>query len=245
MYLSSIKPARPTVRNRVYMLLRDLALLGPEKTFRFYANKIRRRMHGSDNPGVDQSFDSRFGVDTSTSTMPEDLRIQGTTKKWGIDYVPTNEDLFRKMLQSVHTDFTKYIFVDLGSGKGAILLMASEYPFRKVVGVEYSKSLAAIANDNIRRYESPTQKCRDITCVCADASDFDLTAEPAVLYLYNPFQGKVMDRVIKNIESSLQYHPRDLWVIYHVPWEHRKFNRSRKLRTVESNWKFCIYRSEV
>jgi SAM-dependent methyltransferase len=227
------------------MLLRDLALLGPQKTFRFYANKIRKRMHGSDSPSVDQSLDSRFGVDTGTSTMPEDLRIQGATQKWGVHYSPTNEELFRHMLQFLRIDFTKYIFVDLGSGKGAILLMASEYPFRKVIGVEYSKSLAAIAIDNIRRYENPTLKCGDITCVCADASGFDFAAEPAVLYLFNPFQGKVMDRVIKNIENSLQHHPRDLWIIYHVPWEHRKFNRSRKLRTVESNLKFCIYRSVV
>ena len=238
-------PASPTIRNRVHMLLRDLTLLGSEKTFRLYANRIRNRVHGAHNPDIDQSFDNRFGVDTSISTMPEDLRIQGRTKKWGVHYSPTNENLFQQMLGSVHTDFTKYIFVDLGSGKGAILLMASEYPFRKAIGVEYSQSLAAIADDNIRRYQSRTQKCKDITCICADASAFDLAAEPAVLYLFNPFQGKVMDRVVKNIENSLQRHPRDLWIIYHVPWEHRKFNRSRKLRTVESNWKFCVYRSAV
>lgn len=147
------------------------------------------------------------------------------------------------MLQYVQADFRNYVFVDFGAGKGRALLMASEYPFKRIIGVEYSETLVAIGQKNVRAYDSQTQQCRDIRYLCADVSEVILPAEPIVLYLFNAFQGKVMDRVIKNIEDSLHHHPRDLWIVYFNPWEHRKFKRSPKVRTVESNWQFCIYRS--
>jgi len=88
----------------------------------------------------------------------------------------------------------------------------------------------------------------DVECICADATEFELPAEPIILYLYNPFQGKAMDRMIQNIERSLGQHQRDLWIIYVNPWEHRKFCRSSALQTASSNfdelnWEFCIYHS--
>jgi hypothetical protein len=192
---------------------------------------------------MDQNFDRRFGVDTTESSLPDDLRIRSASKKWGVHYWPTPENQFRNMLQCVQADLRGYVFVDMGAGKGLGLLMASEYPFKKIIGVEYSEALAAIAQKNIAAYDSQTQQCQDLTCLCADAIDFRLPPEPTVLYFYNPFQAKVMDRVIKNIERSLRDQPRDLWIIYYIPWEHRKFERSRELRVTESNWKFCIYQS--
>jgi hypothetical protein len=232
---------RPTIRNRFYILCRDVALLGTREAFRYYAGRLRRRMHKPDIPSTDHEVEPRFGVDTIQS-MPDDLRIRSTNKKWGVHYWPTPEHLFRNMLHFVQADLEDYVFVDMGAGEGLALLMASEYPFKRVIGVEYSEALAAIAQKNIAGYSSQTQRCRDLTCLCADASDFSFPPEPTVLYFYNPFQGKVMDRVIKNIELSLQRQPRNLWIVYYIPWEHRKFRRSRDLRIAESNWKFCVYR---
>lgn len=189
----------------------------------------------------DQSFDVRFGVDTSRATVPSDLRIVSDTAKWGVHYAPTETGLLERMMGHVQASVQDYTFIDLGSGKGSVLLRASEYPFRRIIGVEYSRSLVDIAKGNILRYRSPTQQCRHIECVCGDASDFVFPVEPTVLYLFNPFQGKVMDRVLKRLNQSLRQHSRDLWVIYLVPWEHRKFKRMGILQTIESNWRFCVY----
>jgi len=236
-------PKTPTIRNRFYILFRDFALLGATEAFRYYAARLGRRLHKPDTTPIEEDFDQRFGVDTSQSSVPDDLRIRSASNKWGIHYAPSPENLFRTMLNYVKAEFKTYVFIDMGAGKGLALLMASEYPFKRIIGVEYSETLVSIARNNIRVYERQTQRYRDVTCLYADASDFNLPAEPIVLYLFNPFQGKVMDRVIKNIEHSLHHQPRNLWIVYYVPWEHRKFKRSAKLRTVESNWRFCVYRS--
>ena len=56
-------------------------------------------------------------------------------------------------------DFRDFIFIDLGSGKGRALLMASDYPFRRIVGVELLPQLHRAAQDNLTKYRSETQQC--------------------------------------------------------------------------------------
>ncbi len=51
--------------------------------------------------------------------------------------------------QTMLQDFT---FIDLGSGKGRVLLMASEYPFQKIIGVEFMPELHRAAQKNIAGY---------------------------------------------------------------------------------------------
>jgi SAM-dependent methyltransferase len=170
------------------------------------------------------------------ATLPND--VLGVNVKWGVHYVPSRKEIFSKAIQSLPIRFEDYTFVDIGAGKGEVLLMATEYKFKRLLGVEYSKTLADIAIS------------RGVECVCMDATEFVLPAGPTVIYLYNPFQGKVMDKVIRNIEQSLQDAQRDLFIVYVNPWERRKFARSRYFKTIAENWdvlnwEFCIYRSIV
>jgi predicted RNA methylase len=140
-------------------------------------------------------------------------------------------------------------FVDLGAGKGEVLLLAAEYGFRRIVGVEYSEALAEAASANIR--DAKFLQCEDVSCIHSDAVDFVFPHDPTVLYLYNPFQGRVMDKVVKNIRRSLQTMLQDFWIVYVNPWEHRKFARGHHFQTVVENWStasssssaVCIYRS--
>src|SRR5712691_7133679 len=56
-------------------------------------------------------------------------------------YQPTEPVLFEEMLASIKIDFRNFTFIDLGSGKGRVLLLASDYPFRQIVGVELLPAL--------------------------------------------------------------------------------------------------------
>nr|AUN36754.1 hypothetical protein [uncultured bacterium] len=168
--------------------------------------------------------------------------MQGVSAKWGVPYERSSESIFRNAIGKLPLRFEDYTFIDLGAGKGFALCLAAEFPFKRVVGVEYSRALVAEAAENLRNYDVRARKCMDASCVLGDATDFKFPAEPTVLYLYNPFQGKVMDRVIKNLKISLRDHPRDLWVLYTSPWEHRKFKRSREFELVDLTWDYAVYR---
>jgi hypothetical protein len=129
-----------TLRNRLHLLFRDFAVLGPKAAFRYYAARLDRYLlHPNDPPilfplrlhrPAEDDFDQRFGVNTSEASISDDLRIQSASEKWGLYYLPTPEKLFRRMMQYVRTDLRSYTFMDLGAGKGRALLMASEYPFK-------------------------------------------------------------------------------------------------------------------
>jgi hypothetical protein len=108
--------------------------------------------------------------------------------------------------------------VDYGSGKGLAVLLASEYPFKRITGVELSPMLHNIANENLRIYASPTKKCQKIEFLCMDATHYELPQVPMVVYLFDPFpDAKVFKKWLSGIESSLAKNPRDVFIVYGRP----------------------------
>jgi SAM-dependent methyltransferase len=76
------------------------------------------------------------------------------------DYAPTSFRAFRAFMQSVPVEPDRDVFVDVGCGKGRVLVMAAQFPFRRVIGVEVSPTLAAAAAANVARVR---RRCDDVT----------------------------------------------------------------------------------
>jgi SAM-dependent methyltransferase len=137
--------------------------------------------------------------------------------------------------------FPDFTFVDLGSGKGRTLLMASDYPFHRIIGIELLPSLHAIAQENIRVYRSQTQKCFAVESICTDARNFAFPGEPIVGYLFNPFPEDILRQVIQNFEVSLEQHPRPAYLIYHNPVLPFVIENNRKFRKIINSDYYSIY----
>lgn len=91
---------------------------------------------------------------------------------------------------------SRFAFVDLGSGKGKALMLAANYPFREIIGVELSPRLHAIAQSNLQKIGDSR-----IRVYCEDARSF-LFPSPSVIYLYNPFERPVSDAVADAIAAQ-------------------------------------------
>jgi hypothetical protein len=111
------------------------------------------------------------------------------------------------------TNLPAYTFVDMGSGKGRMLFVAAELPFRKVMGVEFATGLHQQALENITRYRYRGRRCGDIESVLADAAEFEFPNGNLVLYLFNPFGPEVMARMLGNLERSIKMQPRHVVVV--------------------------------
>jgi SAM-dependent methyltransferase len=168
----------------------------------------RRQRYG------DMEYDWEHRVNTTSGTVGWRARLLGAFHS---PYQPTEPALFREMMASLPIAFEEFTFVDVGSGKGRTLLMASEYPFRKIMGVELIAELHRVAEENIRAYKSATQRCSQIEVVCADACEFAFPGGPLMLYLFNPLPVAGMRRMVANLEKSLAENPRIVWVLYHNP----------------------------
>lgn len=162
---------------------------------------------------LDSRFDRRYGTDTSGLVFQDRLRLEGAAAQDAVYYEATPTSVLRRALDTGVPDPDGYVLVDYGSGKGRVLLVASDYPFRRVIGVELSGLLHLTAQHNLRLYRRGRHRCADVRSVCADAADFALPEDDLVLYFYTPFVRQVFARVLENIRASFARRPRRLIII--------------------------------
>ena len=110
--------------------------------------------------------------------------------------------------------------------------MASEYSFRRIIGVELLAELDQVAQQNIARYRSERQKCFAIESHTGDARLFEFPREALVLYLFNPFPDYVLRDVLANLHRSVMAFPREVYVIYHNLVHENVFAEQEWLRPV-------------
>jgi SAM-dependent methyltransferase len=122
-----------------------------------------------------------------------------------------------------------YTFLDLGCGKGRALLVASELPFRDVIGVELSASLAAIARRNAAIIARRDPQRTAVRIAEADASTFPIPAGDVVLFMYHPFGAELVAKVVRAVEAALVAERRSIFIIYYNPVAGHHFDVSRLL----------------
>jgi hypothetical protein len=169
------------------------------------------------SPRSRDPFDLAHDVETSQRIHQSDLRVDSSNWAHGVGYWPCPETVVRQALAALPICHEQFTFVDLGSGKGRVLLMASDYPFARIIGVEYAPELNEASMENLRRYRSESQKCRKIEAVCQDMTMFELPDTPLVVFLYNPATEAVMRIVAGNIMNAALECLREIWVIYVTP----------------------------
>jgi SAM-dependent methyltransferase len=199
---------------------------------------------------IAQWFDWRHDVKTCGEEDPRELTVLGENAPHAIAYIPTSPQFGRHMLRNLPVaDVSSYTFIDMGSGKGRMLLLAAELPFRRIVGVEFASDLSALAQQNVKTYRNAGQLCFQIEPVHMDATLFEFPPEPSLIYFFYPFQRFVMEPVIQNLNRSLAEHPRDVVVVYFNPVLSDVVEASSKLRVYARNNYFgtlyTIYRSVV
>ena len=190
----------------------------------------------------DADFDWDYRVNTTSGGIAWRDRLLGAFHS---PYQPSEPALFHEMLDELHAhtnlDFSQFTFVDLGSGKGRALLMASDYPFRRIVGVELLRTLHQAALQNIAKYKSDAQKCFAMESICGDATIFPLPDGPLVVFLFNPFPEAGMRQALTNFESSLRTNPRPIHVLYHNPLLERDFSAVPALRKIAGTHQYSIF----
>jgi len=158
-------------------------------------------------------FDFRYGTNTARNLSLNAMEVVGSNKARATWAESTQQRPFRALMRQLQLP-CKGDFVDLGSGKGKVLLLASAYPFENIVGVEFAEELNDICRENIRRYTRKKSPQGNIQVITGDVVDFRFSGREEVIYISNPFDGIILDQVLQNIVASVQASDRDLWVIY-------------------------------
>jgi SAM-dependent methyltransferase len=150
------------------------------------------------NRGALHPFDQKYGTDTGGYLGPEDLIKGRANDAHNHGYSAIAPSVFgeacrrwRETLPAVSGRIEAYSFVDVGAGKGRALLLASQFPFRKILGVELSEELAGIA----QRSKSK------IRVVHQDAAQLQWPRTPLLVYFYNPFACALLAQMTEKLAT--------------------------------------------
>jgi hypothetical protein len=242
---------------RYYGLRNTLAQLAGAayRFFREFLPDRRKAKYGD----LDYDFDHM--VDTTRANVG--FRAQLTAALSGHQYFPTEPWLFEQIMQAltqsveqsaitdeqsentqepgIQTGLQEFTFVDLGSGKGRVLLMAAQYGFKRIVGVEFMPEWHRIAETNIRKFIAQYGIASPIESFCMDAREFNFPAGPLVVYLFNPFPEPVLAAVLEKLRQSWVANPRPVFVAYRYPEFDSLILKSEWLRKIAGTEQWAVY----
>jgi SAM-dependent methyltransferase len=178
---------------------------------------------------TESAFDKFYAVKTAGKRRWQDLGTGAPSDAFSQDYIPSPPTLMRKALSFV-PDHETFTFVDLGCGMGRTLIIASEFNFRAILGVEKAPELCDLARTNLQSVRSRFPDRTPMQVVQADAATWTLPTGNLVIYLYDPFGKPVIKAVVRLIEEALRQERRRLFVIYYDPDLRRYFDQSPLLQ---------------
>jgi predicted RNA methylase len=163
-------------------------------------------------------FDAEHGTETGGLTPGRALATGHAHDRHNTAYYGIAPSLFRSLIAQWKQTrpphpLRQYTFVDIGAGKGRAMLLASEFNFREVVGVELHPDLARRCRRNLRLWQTAHPAAR-LRLVHGDATEFIFPPGPCVAYLFNPFGAPVLRRLLRQMEKQFADRPNDLDLLY-------------------------------
>jgi predicted RNA methylase len=232
--------------NALRVSLRRDGLIGTlakaPKLARFVQSRIASRRYYLDFHRTEdaEGFDRIHGTDTSSIVETFELNLSGPGAREAVRYEPAHVSDVERALKSLKIDHRDFTLIDLGSGKGRTLLVASRYPFKKLIGVELSAELHAVSQRNAETFRAKEKGIPPIELVCSDVQLYPLPEENTVFYLFNPFGAAILQKVIDNVCASLDKKPRKLGFVYVFPAHQEVIDKTGRFKRIHTDPRFII-----
>jgi predicted RNA methylase len=200
---------------------------------------------------LEATYDRKMGVQTSRLVAATDLGIDpskiggvATGAISGSAYGPSPAWALPVVLKELNIRYADYNFIDLGSGMGRVVLMAAEFPFARVVGVEFSEQLHEIAKDNLARSAS-RRRAGSVELLLQDAREYMPPPGNCIIYMSNPFRENVMGTVLDNLKRFFETtQPAQLYIVYFVPVLAELLDAFSFLVKLKADRNYAIYKAE-
>ena len=186
----------------------------------------RRLVRRAERQSLVDLFDHEHGTDTGGTRAIASLDVvDSPAALYAVQYQPSGPQLVRDQLDKLNIDAAQFTFIDFGSGKGRVLLIAAERPFREVIGIEFSRELHEIALRNISRLPRHLARAARVRSINSDAAEVGLPTGNLVCYFNNPFGPPIISRVVERLMAHHRDRGCHLLVVYVVPRHRALFER--------------------
>src|SRR5258708_39667077 len=140
-------------------------------------------------------WDRKYGVDTSGQIDLTDIDVVGPNRDGGYASVSTSPRAYAFLSVFFPDDWKEFTFVDVGCGKGRVLMLAASQGFDRIFGIEFAPLICQIAEQNLVRFSG--RRPADWSVVNADATTVDLpSGAPLLIYSFNPFKAEIWERFL-------------------------------------------------
>ena len=165
-------------------------------------------------------FDEKFGVRTSGLIAGRHLTSGHRHDRHSTAYFAVAPSVFAALIRrwrrlNPNLSVEETVFLDIGAGMGRAVLLAAEMPFKEVAGIELNPTLVRIARRNLAKWrEAGCVKAGKVRIVEGDAVEFCLLEAPTVAFLFNPFGGPVLKKLLAKWKKRLTTQQANLDIIY-------------------------------
>ena len=163
-------------------------------------------------------WDQANGVRTSGLVVGRHLRTGHTHDRHVTAYYGVAPSVFHALLdrwRKLRSEpLEQTTFVDIGAGMGRAVLLASELPFRRALGVELHPTLVRIARRNLAAWRKAGRARCATHIIVQDAVEFAFPPGPCVAFLFNPFGAVVMRRWLRALTTAFVDSAGELDILY-------------------------------
>lgn len=152
---------------------------------------------------------------TLDNVQPNEADVDRTSKESGCPHVASPWLVLDWVNDALPADKSDWTFVDLGAGKGRAMLAAGQHPYKKVTGVEFAAELAETARANTQTADQ--LKAMSLEVLHCDAAHYKFPQDPVIVFLFNPFDPPVINKVAEQISQSYARTPRPMIIAYLNP----------------------------
>ena len=159
----------------------------------------------------------KYNINTIKPESLDSLTIAEGDKSKSSPYEALNYFILENLLGNFCKLFPREkSLIDVGSGKGRVMVAAAHYGFKNITGVDFAKELCAAAERNInkikKKFPGTTFKI-----FCKDILNYAINADDKVFFLFNPFNKEIMEKFLEKIDRSVKEHRRTIYFIYANP----------------------------
>lgn len=186
--------------------------------------------------------EKKYNIDTSRIQNVNKITVKGENLKNAEMYQGASYYLLRKVFEWLKQKNINGPIIDFGCGKGRALVVAADYDFLKVTGIDFARTLCNEAEMNIRKVQQ-NYPLTTFKIFHDDVVNIVIDQETNCFFFFNPFNEIVMKKVLTNIIESLALSRRAMYVIYLNPQHKEIFTAAgfketfhiRKYRYIEAS----------
>jgi len=183
----------------------------------------------------------KYNINTIKPVSLEALTIDDGDITKSSPYEALNYYILETLLENFLKLFPREkSIIDIGSGKGRVMVVAAHYGFKNITGVDFARELCAAAERNTNKIKAQFPDTT-FNIHCKDILNYTIDKNDKVFFLYNPFNREIMEKLVEKIDRSVKEHSRTICFIYANPQQkevllqkgYKEVFRIKKLRLLE------------